>query len=98
MLRIIHLVDTKTSAECGVPSKVILDTSDYYIEYPVVMPKALATLARQTFKKILDRQMHKIQANRPGPLTESRAPPSPELTYYIRCYYSIVKVTGPSRY
>ena len=46
------------------------------IEDPVVMPKALALLAGQALKQILDHLKHKAETNEPSPLPESRAPPA----------------------
>jgi hypothetical protein len=40
------------------------------------MPKALATLAGQALKRILDHLKEKAETNEPGPLPESRAPPA----------------------
>jgi len=46
------------------------------IEDPVVMPKALAALAGQALKQILDHLKRKAVTSEPGPLPESRAPPA----------------------
>lgn len=46
------------------------------IEDPVVMPKALATLAGQALKQVLDHRKEKGECQQAIRLPESRAPPA----------------------
>ena len=69
-LKRVFNIDIETCSACGGAMKVIAS-----IEDPIVMPKALATLAGQALKQILDHLKHKAQASEPRPLPESRAPP-----------------------
>jgi hypothetical protein len=70
-LKRLFRIDIETCTECGGPVKVIA-----CIEAPVLMPKALAALAGQALKQILDYLKHIAETNEPSPLPESRAPPA----------------------
>ena len=70
-LKRVFNIDIKTCSECGGAVKVIA-----CIEDPAVMPKALAVLAGQALKKILDHLTNKAETTKPNPLPESRAPPA----------------------
>ena len=68
-LKRVFQIDIETCSECGGAMKVIACSED-----PVVMPKALATLAGQALKRILDHLKHKAETREPGALPRSRAP------------------------
>lgn len=68
-------IDIETCRECGGTMKVIA-----CIEDPVVIPKALAALARQALKKILDHLKEKGACPDAVRLPESRGPPQTSVT------------------
>jgi hypothetical protein len=63
-------IDIETCGACVGAMKVIA-----CIEDPAVMPKALAVLAGQALKQILDHLKHKAETGGPKALPESRTPP-----------------------
>ena len=64
-------IDIAICRSCGGAVRIIA-----CIEDPVVMPKALAALAGQARKQILDHLKHKAETNEPKALPESHAPPA----------------------